>query len=278
MPSERVQRRIDRLLDEAEAAADAQAWAAVRRLAREALGFDPEHADAAAFLGAADRVSPDAEPDVAAETAAVGGASTGEAHEDTVPDAFAGGRYVERRFLGEGGKKRVYLARLRMRAGQEEEARSHFNEMREALADVGGSLAARGEFITLIMLDDVLGGFADDEFLNHCLRAFRDVPDGMLIEPISAVPLDRFQGGLLLAVGDLDEAHRRFEAGLALCERERCPVEAGRCLQGLAEVAERRGEREKAMEYLDRAGELFSRHGAKLYLDQVLAKKEILRA
>jgi len=29
---------------------------------------------------------------------------------------------------------------------------------------------------------------------------------------------------------------------------------------------------------LTSAGELFSRHGAKLYLDQVLAKKEILRA
>jgi hypothetical protein len=46
-------------------------------------------------------------------------------------------------------------------------------------------------------------------------------------------------------------------------------------VQGLAEVAELHGEREQAMEYLDRAGELFSRHGAKLYLDQVLAKKEI---
>ncbi len=32
------------------------------------------------------------------------------------------------------------------------------------------------------------------------------------------------------------------------------------------------------MEYLDRAGELFGRYGAKLYLDQVLAKKQILRA
>jgi len=30
------------------------------------------------------------------------------------------------------------------------------------------------------------------------------------------------------------------------------------------------------MGYLDRAGELFSRHGAKLYLDQVLAKKQQL--
>ena len=29
------------------------------------------------------------------------------------------------------------------------------------------------------------------------------------------------------------------------------------------------------MEHLDRAGELFSRHGTKLCLDQVLAKKQI---
>ena len=32
------------------------------------------------------------------------------------------------------------------------------------------------------------------------------------------------------------------------------------------------------MEHLDRADELFSRYGAKLYLDQVLAKKQILKA
>ena len=55
-------------------------------------------------------------------------------------------------------------------------------------------------------------------------------------------------------------------------------MQPGCCLQGLAEVAERRGERGQAMEYLDRAGELFSRHGAKLYLDQVLAKKQIFKA
>ena len=32
------------------------------------------------------------------------------------------------------------------------------------------------------------------------------------------------------------------------------------------------------MEHIDRAGELFSRYGAKLYFDQVLAKKQILKA
>jgi hypothetical protein len=56
-------------------------------------------------------------------------------------------------------------------------------------------------------------------------------------------------------------------------------IDAGRNHQGLAEVAERRGELEEAHEHLDAAAELFARHGAaKLYLDQVLSKKEILKA
>jgi tetratricopeptide (TPR) repeat protein len=90
--------------------------------------------------------------------------------------------------------------------------------------------------------------------------------------------VDRVCGGLALRLDLVDEAEQHFRIGLAWCERELCPVELARCLQGLAEVAERRGQREQAMEHLDRAGELFSRHGAKLYLDQVLAKKEILKA
>jgi hypothetical protein len=32
------------------------------------------------------------------------------------------------------------------------------------------------------------------------------------------------------------------------------------------------------MRQFDEAGALFSRHGAKLYLDQVIAKKQILKA
>ena len=90
--------------------------------------------------------------------------------------------------------------------------------------------------------------------------------------------MDKVRGQFALRLDLIDEAEQHFRTGLEWCERERCPVEAGRCLQGLAELAERRGEHLEAMEQLDRAGELFSRHGAKLYLDQVLAKKEILRA
>ena len=93
------------------------------------------------------------------------------------------------------------------------------------------------------------------------------------------VPLDYPRGQLALRLGlPLEEAEQHFRTGLEWCERERCPVEAGRCHQGLAEVAERRDDLGAAREHLDAAGALFAQHGAKLYLDQVLAKKEFLKA
>ena len=56
MPSERIQRRIERLLDEAETAADAEDWGLVRRKAAEVLGLNPENEDAPALSRAADNV------------------------------------------------------------------------------------------------------------------------------------------------------------------------------------------------------------------------------
>jgi hypothetical protein len=50
------------------------------------------------------------------------------------------------------------------------------------------------------------------------------------------------------------------------------------CHQRLAKVAERRGEHTAALPLLEQEGTLFSHHGARLYLDQVLAKKETLKA
>ena len=100
MPSERIQRRIDAFLDQAEAASDASAWDEVAEKARAVLGIDPENEDALAFI--------------AMVQSAVGGGSTSTPATEaltepasTTPDTFAGGRYVVRRFLGEGGKKRV---------------------------------------------------------------------------------------------------------------------------------------------------------------------------
>ena len=55
MPSERFQRRIDRILDQIEEAADLHELAAVRQGALDLLVFDPENEDAKNFLAGAQR-------------------------------------------------------------------------------------------------------------------------------------------------------------------------------------------------------------------------------
>ena len=52
MPSERIQRRIEKLLDEADEAYAQQDWELVETTASSALGLDPENEDALAILEA----------------------------------------------------------------------------------------------------------------------------------------------------------------------------------------------------------------------------------
>ena len=105
MPSDRVKRQIDRLLDEAEEAVANDDWATVLARAQKVLTFDPHNQDAQDFLAAAERGlsgserEPPAPPSPPAQPTPVG-----------APTSFAGGRYEVKRFLGEGGKKKVYLA------------------------------------------------------------------------------------------------------------------------------------------------------------------------
>ncbi|MDP9238028.1 MAG: hypothetical protein M3P30_11645 [Chloroflexota bacterium] len=54
MPSERVQRQIDRLLDDAEAAVAEKNWVRVREFGGSVLAADPENQDARVFLAMAD--------------------------------------------------------------------------------------------------------------------------------------------------------------------------------------------------------------------------------
>jgi len=55
MASERIQRQIDRLLDEAESAFAQRDWTALRERAQDTLILDPENRDALTFLTAAER-------------------------------------------------------------------------------------------------------------------------------------------------------------------------------------------------------------------------------
>jgi len=100
MPSERVQRQIDCLLDQAEEAIERGDWSLVRERARAVLRLDPGNDDALAYLAAGD-----------AAWDADGGREGDMASQDrpSEPASFCDRRYRVVRFLGEGGKKRVYL-------------------------------------------------------------------------------------------------------------------------------------------------------------------------
>ena len=67
MASERFQRRIDRILDQIEDAADRRDWRVVHQGPQDILIFDPENADAMNFLAAARRALGEAtvSPDIA---------------------------------------------------------------------------------------------------------------------------------------------------------------------------------------------------------------------
>ena len=90
MLSERVQRRIDRLLDQAEEAADKADWTALADFARRVLLIDAENADAKTLLTMADDEDT---PTTPADTARITEPSTvGTASTTDTPAAFADGR------------------------------------------------------------------------------------------------------------------------------------------------------------------------------------------
>ena len=64
MPSERIQRQIDRLLDQADEAFASRAWGDLRSQALDILKLDAENQDAKTFLQAADEGLAEASPEI----------------------------------------------------------------------------------------------------------------------------------------------------------------------------------------------------------------------
>jgi len=106
MQSDRIQQRINTFLDEADEAAARSDWARVRDRAQNVLAFDPQNSDALSYIAAADRALTSALPVPSPST----GEGEGGGETSPEPTSFAGGRYQVKKLLGEGGKKRVYLA------------------------------------------------------------------------------------------------------------------------------------------------------------------------
>ncbi len=115
MTSDRIQRHIERLLTETDEALERGDWTEVERLSQDALALDPDNADAEQLLRAArERLAPPPPatttptvpmpPSASASGAPLGG-------HVTPPQSAGGGRYRIERLIGEGARKRVYLAR-----------------------------------------------------------------------------------------------------------------------------------------------------------------------
>ena len=108
MASERTERRIDSLLDEAEEAIAQLDWQVVQSRAQAVIALDPANQDAINYLAAADRALSASAPQPTNQPATP--TPTTSAPTQAQPNSFANGRYQVTKFLGEGGKKKVYLA------------------------------------------------------------------------------------------------------------------------------------------------------------------------
>ncbi|MEE8466778.1 MAG: protein kinase, partial [Dehalococcoidia bacterium] len=112
MVSERIQRRIDILLDEADQAIAESDWTVVRDRAQNVLALDPNNGDASTFIAAADRaLAVETSPPAGAQPLNPTSIPAGHPAAPEQPSSFSSDRYQVQRFLGEGGKKKVYQAR-----------------------------------------------------------------------------------------------------------------------------------------------------------------------
>ena len=106
MVSERIQGRIDRLLNQADEAADARRWNEVLEPVRAILALDKQNEDALALRKMAEAAADGSPTATAADLLN----RVDDRPNASPPVSFVAGRYRVERFLSEGGRKRVFLA------------------------------------------------------------------------------------------------------------------------------------------------------------------------
>lgn len=174
-------------------------------------------------------------------------------------------------------------ARILFHAGVLEKARSELDEW----ARVFSSVLSAGPTVietmpetvaypfpiesAIALADDCLVALGPDELARHALGLLEAAPHVRAAGESRG--LDVLRGALARRLGDPEGARRWYQEGLAWAEGERCPLEVGRCLFGLAELAIQRHDEAEAVPLLDRAIGLFTEQNAGLYLTQALAAR-----
>jgi len=119
------------------------------------------------------------------------------------------------------------------------------------------------------VLADCLAGLGSDDLLQEIHGAYERRAGGIVYATLQGRGDAAARGAVALRLGLVQHARAQYEAGLAWAERERCPIDEGLCLLGLARLELADTDRTAADGHLDRASAIFERLGARLYLDQV---------
>ncbi|MBI2760884.1 MAG: hypothetical protein HYX51_05605 [Chloroflexi bacterium] len=168
-------------------------------------------------------------------------------------------------------------ARTRFHAGDEAGARGELAAWARYWAPFRITDGTPGYLHSITCVDGVLPALGSDELVRAVYAELQGW-SWARFGPANPCGIDQLRGALALRLGQLDEAQQHYNTGLAWADREQCPLEAGRCLRGLAEVAVPRGQDAEALPLFDRAITHFTEHGAKLYLDQARTRQKEIEA
>jgi DNA-binding CsgD family transcriptional regulator len=168
-------------------------------------------------------------------------------------------------------------ARIAWRAHGPAAARAEFEQCIEALGR-GGHPFLRPEAHAYATLDDAIFVLADDALLEEALTQLEELRNSRIVTLMVAGGLDQLRGGLALHLDRVDDAEHWYRTGADWAAGEGCPIELGRNLAGLAEVAERRGQRAAALRRLKRAIGALEGCGAHLWSEKARSRLEELRA
>jgi len=211
MATEWLQDQINRLLEGAADAISRYDWETVRQSAEAVLALDPDNHDGLGLLAAAQRALGGPAPSPTTERPTTP-AATAPAVTSSQPTSFANGRYQFKQSLGEGGKKKVYLAHdtvldrevafaLIKSEGLDETSRARIQREAQAM----GRLGSHPHIVTVFDL----GEHDNQPYMVTELMAGGDVEGLIEKAPDHRLPLDQAIKIAQETCRGLDFAHGR---------------------------------------------------------------------
>ncbi len=210
-----------------------------------------------------------------------------------LPASFAGGRYQVKKFLGEGGKKKVYLAHdtvldrdvafaLIKTEKLDEVARTRIKREARAMGKLGVKRPGSGT------AEDMTAAYLDNAYLEVAVLVGHQRSAELLLKRLvkcSQYNLEgscvaRNLGGAAALLGKYGEARKYYQEAIRICTEMRFRPELALSRLQLAELLLEHypDEKKEALEHLDFAIREFREMKMQPSLERALRHKDILKA